>query len=96
MSDVGVLERRFREHYGTRPEIIVRAPGRVEVIGGHTDYNDGFVLPMAIDRQCLILASRRTDRTVRVYSELFGEGCAFELSAALTSGEPRWESWTRK
>jgi galactokinase len=44
------LERSFLTYFNAKPEFIVRVPGRINLIGEHTDYNDGFVLPMAIDR----------------------------------------------
>src|ERR1700743_267994 len=46
----------FKKHYGREPRWIVAAPGRVNVIGEHTDYNDGFVLPMAIERYAIMAA----------------------------------------
>ena len=46
----------FEKHYGRAPRRIVAAPGRVNVIGEHTDYNDGFVLPMAIERYAIMAA----------------------------------------
>ena len=46
----------FQKHYGRPPRWIVAAPGRVNVIGEHTDYNDGFVLPMAIERYAIMAA----------------------------------------
>ena len=58
----------FQTRYGTPPEFVVRAPGRVNLIGEHTDYNDGFVLPMAIDRAIWIALRPRADRRVRVRS----------------------------
>jgi len=45
----------FIEHFGQAPTIAARAPGRVNLIGEHTDYNDGFVLPLAIDRDTVIV-----------------------------------------
>ncbi|MFC4291036.1 galactokinase [Sphingorhabdus arenilitoris] len=58
---------------GQPPEICVRAPGRVNLIGEHTDYNDGFVLPCAIGRETVVAASRRSDQTVRVIAADFGD-----------------------
>ena len=50
MLDVNRIRDQFQQHYGIHPHLIVRAPGRVNLIGEHTDYNDGFVFPAAIDR----------------------------------------------
>ena len=61
---VSDLKAQFSAQYGAAPEIIVRAPGRVNLIGEHTDYNDGYVLPIAIDRSVLVAATPRPDRTV--------------------------------
>jgi len=95
VTDLEQYERRFRDHFGSPAEVVVRAPGRVEVIGGHTDYNDGWVLPMAIDRECLMLLCRRRDPQVCVFSELFGEECRFELTGALAPGEPAWVNYAK-
>jgi len=54
------------DHRGT-PRIF-QAPGRVNLIGDHTDYNDGFVLPAAIDRQIVVAATPREDALVNVYA----------------------------
>ena len=56
---VAKTSRRFEERFGEPPRWIVAAPGRVNLIGEHIDYNDGFVLPMAIDRYTVIAAGRR-------------------------------------
>jgi len=69
----------FRETFGGEPHRIVRAPGRVNLIGEHTDYNDGFVLPLAIDR-AVWLALRPTDeRVIRIRSLDFDETRAFAI-----------------
>jgi galactokinase len=60
MSIRETLEGEFRRRFGAPPEVVVRAPGRVNLIGEHTDYNDGFVLPIAIDREIWI--ARRATR----------------------------------
>ena len=69
----------FTRRYGSMPGAIVRAPGRVNLIGEHTDYNDGFVLPMAIDRAMWIALSPRPDRMVAAHSLDFNETVEFNL-----------------
>lgn len=77
------IQKRLRqEFYGifsADPEIIIRAPGRVNLIGEHTDYNDGFVLPMAIDQAIWMAVRARQDRKVVSYSLDFGEISDFSL-----------------
>jgi galactokinase len=69
----------FTQRFGSPPEAIVRAPGRVNLIGEHTDYNDGFVLPMAIDRAIWIALRPRLDRHMVVHSLDFAETVEFDL-----------------
>ena len=69
----------FQQHFNERPTFIVRAPGRVNLIGEHTDYNDGFVLPMAIDRAILIALRPRSDRRVLLHSLDFDQPADFSL-----------------
>ena len=57
----------FRERTGRDPDGVWAAPGRVNLIGEHTDYNDGFVLPAAIDRQVVAAAGRREGGRLRVW-----------------------------
>ena len=67
-------------HFGTsQPVRLFRAPGRVNLIGEHTDYNDGFVLPVALDRDTQLAASLRTDRKVRLHAMDLGESVVFDL-----------------
>lgn len=74
MSLQEIVQSKFEEHFDEDPTYIVRAPGRVNLIGEHTDYNDGFVFPMAIDRATWIALRPRTDNKVRIVSiDLGGE-----------------------
>ena len=74
----------FTETFGTAPPLVVQAPGRVNLIGEHTDYNDGFVLPMAIDRGIWLSLRPRDDDQVSVHSLDFGETAVFDLNALAT------------
>ena len=69
----------FRSRFGTDPSWLVRSPGRVNLIGEHTDYNEGFVLPMAIDRAVWIALRARAGRDVVATSLDFAEEKAFSL-----------------
>ncbi len=71
--------RRFETLYGQPAAVLVRAPGRVNLIGEHTDYNDGFVLPMAIDRAAWIALRPRDDGRVRLHSVDFDQTAEFSL-----------------
>lgn len=59
----------FQERFQSTPHVVASAPGRVNVIGEHTDYNEGFVLPAAIDRFAAVAASPRTDQMLVLHSE---------------------------
>lgn len=78
----------FQEQFGTAPPIVVRAPGRVNLIGEHTDYNDGFVLPMAIDREIWLALRPRDDEQVSVHSLDFAETAVFHLAMLTYPPQP--------
>jgi len=69
----------FERRFGAPPALVVRAPGRVNLIGEHTDYNAGFVLPMAIDRAVWIAARPRDDRQILVHALDFDQTARFSL-----------------
>ncbi len=70
----------FQARYGSTPDFISRAPGRVNLIGEHTDYNDGFVLPLGIPHSTWIAFKRRNDGAVNLHSLDFNQTESFSLS----------------
>ena len=87
------LQAGFAAAFGGRPGHVVRAPGRVNLIGEHTDYNDGFVLPVAIDRDVWIAARPREDRRVRLHSLDLGQAAEFELGAVDVPATAPWSHY---
>jgi len=84
----------FRQHYGSAAAVLVRSPGRVNLIGEHTDYNDGFVCPLAIDRATFAAVKARGDDTVNLYSTDFGAAVSFKLSDLKQPG-PDWADYAK-
>jgi galactokinase len=74
---VGDLQRELALRFGRRAELAARAPGRVNLIGEHTDYNEGLVLPCALDRDARVVAARRDDARFRVLACDLGEVAEF-------------------
>jgi galactokinase len=89
MIDPVQLRREFSEAFGGEARLF-RAPGRVNLIGEHTDYNGGFVLPMAIDREAAIAIRSRPDRVVRVRSANFDESAEFRLDDPSAREKGEW------
>jgi galactokinase len=84
----------FRTRYG-RPARLYRAPGRVNLIGEHTDYNLGYVMPAAIRFSAWAAISPRADRLVRVYSETFAEEVQFPLDGLRRGPTGHWSDYIR-
>ncbi len=84
----------FESHFGGPPAFVVRAPGRVNLIGEHTDYNDGFVLPMAIDRAVWIALRPRQGRQVYVHSLDLDQSALFDL-AVLRHEDAGWAEYVK-
>jgi galactokinase len=93
-SSAEAVTARFREVFAATPRIF-RAPGRVNVIGEHTDYNDGFVMPAAIQFYTWVAAAKRDDRVLEAYSDRFNE--KITLSLDTLAGPPRkhWSDFVR-
>ncbi|MBL8134307.1 MAG: galactokinase [Anaerolineae bacterium] len=84
----------FTAQFGEPPTLITRAPGRVNLIGEHTDYNDGFVLPMAIDRAVWIALRPRQDGYVFAHSLEFNESAEF-LLAEMVHRHGEWAEYIK-
>jgi len=95
MDRVDALQRAFSERFWRPVEHVVRAPGRVNLIGEHTDYNDGFVLPVAIERDMMVALAPRADREVNLYSLDFGEAATFSLDEMRKDEEHAWSNYAR-
>ena len=89
MVDVNHLRSVFEKTYGSVPRVF-SAPGRVNLIGEHTDYNEGFVLPVAIDRRTYVALAKRNDRRVRVRSLVLKEDGEFDLGDRSLTLERKW------
>lgn len=88
----------FRRAFGSgagEPIYYVGAPGRVNLLGEHTDYNDGFVLPMAIHHEVNIVAGRRSDDSVHIYSVNFDESETLDLNHLERPAQHSWANYLR-
>lgn len=90
--DVSHVLNAFRERYGIEPETVGIAPGRVNLIGEHTDYNDGFVFPAAIDKEVVVVAAR-TDGPSEMWSEQLGVGASFDVDTLKAGSIDTWSKY---
>src|SRR5690606_7194461 len=80
----------LKQHFGQDVSVTAAAPGRVNLIGEHIDYCDGFVLPFAIDRYIVIAAALNGTQEARVASALGGEPVVIPLNVHHQVSEPKW------
>ncbi|HEY1803931.1 MAG TPA: galactokinase [Terracidiphilus sp.] len=92
MHDPAELRSMHRTRFGAEPAIFV-APGRVNLIGEHTDYAEGFVMPAAINFATLAGISPRTDGKIAIYSENYAEEKTFDAAALPTKGSKHWSDY---
>lgn len=87
----------FEKLYGRPPRWIAAAPGRVNIIGEHTDYNDGFVLPMAIEYYSVMAADRPVDgrEVITLRSTLESEVATIDLARPVRPAAPKWGNYPR-
>lgn len=95
MTPQQISQQKFTEYYGYNAEQTVFAPGRVNIIGEHTDYNDGFVMPCAINYGMAVSFAKRNDSIWRVYAIDINEQDEFDLSQDFTQSEHKWANYVR-
>lgn len=83
----------FKNEFGYEPDGVWSAPGRVNLIGEHTDYNEGFVLPLAIDRRTYAAVGARSDQVARIASAFTGEVVEFEISQIQRDKVSGWSAY---
>jgi galactokinase len=92
MTDPKIVAARFKSRFGDWPQIY-RAPGRVNLIGDHTDYNDGFVLPAAIDFYCYVAISRSVGAAWSIFSENLNETALLALNQPYRGEAGKWSRY---
>ncbi|PDW04587.1 galactokinase [Candidatus Viridilinea mediisalina] len=95
MPELANIHAAFYNRFGKHPRLVVQAPGRVNLIGEHTDYNEGFVLPVALDRATFVAARARTDRIVQTYSVDLEAEDRFALDWIERSSDQPWSNYIR-
>ena len=92
---IAAITQKFAETFGSPPTFIASAPGRVNLIGEHTDYNDGYVFPVAIDKYINIAARQRTDRRVILHASDVNDASEFDLDAlhSIPQQAPAWSHY---
>lgn len=88
------LQQLFETKFGSKPSISLRAPGRVNLIGEHTDYNEGFVFPAAIDRAMYVVATPTDTGKVHVYSADYDEVDEFSIED-ISKTDKQWANYLR-
>jgi galactokinase len=85
----------FKKHFGYTPAHVVKAPGRLEVLGNHTDYNDGLVMSVAVDKYIFVASSPRTDGRIELVSSAFPEPEKFWVTEFKSNPTARWADYVK-
>jgi len=89
------LLKKFRTHFGREPEVIAYAPGRIEVLGNHTDYNEGFVFSAAINTGTFFAATQRDDAACRLVAGDLMKEVAFDCAGIAPSSSDIWQNYVK-
>src|SRR5205807_350540 len=85
----------FQKQFGSKPSYLVQAPGRLELLGNHTDYNQGLVLALAVDKHVWMASSPRTDGKVELASTAFPERERFTIDDLKKNPEASWADYVK-
>jgi galactokinase len=88
-----IISKKYQEQFGVEPQIIVCSPGRVNIIGEHTDYNEGFVLPAAIDKAAYIAVSLRDDDEIHLSALDLNETFSININNLNPLGDASWPNF---
>jgi len=89
------LRQFHKKEYGQEPEIIASAPGVLNLMGEHTDYNEGFVMQMALEQRAYVAISKRTDNSLRFFAANFGERKRTTIPNLKYKREDRWANYSK-
>src|SRR5688572_15566936 len=89
------VKRFFQSAFGAPPVYVVRAPGRLELLGNHTDYNGGLVMALAVNRYIYIAASPRKDAEIELATTSFSERDRFFVDDLTKNPETPWANYTK-
>lgn len=92
---IAQVTKKFQDQFGHPPQVWARAPGRVDLMGSHTDYNMGYVMTMTVDRDTWVAASPRSDRKVCIYSMNAAGGGEFSLDEITPDSQWKWTNYVR-
>src|SRR5215475_3906541 len=95
MSDIQEAQAVFKKHFGQTPTHVVTAPGRLELLGNHTDYNDGLVMSLAIDRYIIMASSPRTDGKVELVTSAFPGSEKFSINDLKKNPAAPWANYVK-
>ena len=95
MTPIQKSQHIFTQKYNKQPELTVYAPGRVNIIGEHTDYNDGFVMPCAINFGTAVSGTKQDDHIWNVYAADLDETDEFSLNVEIPKSEHKWANYVR-
>src|ERR1041385_1964265 len=94
-NDIQDVQAVFKKHFNQTPTHVVVAPGRLELLGNHTDYNDGLVMALAVDRYITIAASPRADGKVELISSMFPQPETFPANEFKKNPAASWANYVK-